>query len=101
LEPFKKLGPTNITVQSGPQSLLFPPILGSCTPNQHINIYSVALTHTDPNTFDSVFQEMDNFWQQHSDYQGRLLIQRFPNDAVVAVPDNETAYPWRNAVAHV
>lgn len=85
-----------------PQNLLFPNIFGSCTPNQHINIYTVAITETDPATLETVFDDFQTMWTTYSGYQGRLLIQRFPNDAVVgSVSENATAFPWRDAVAHV
>lgn len=83
------------------QNHLFPPILGSCTPHQHINIYSAAVKRTDPEILESVFNDLNIFWRQHSGYQGRLLIPRMANDAVARVPHNETAFPWREAIAHV
>lgn len=84
-----------------PQNTLFPPILGSCTPGQKVNIYSVAVRRTDPETLDSVFADMNQFWHQHTGYQGRLLIPRFANDAAASVEHNETSFPWRKAIAHM
>jgi len=84
-----------------PQSEMFPPDHGSCLPDQRINIYTMALKQFDPPTFDEFYPRMVDFWQQHPEYDGRLLIQRFPNDAVVAVPDAETVYPWRDAIANM
>ena len=81
-----------------PQSQMFPPDHGSCTPNQHINVYTLALKQIDPPTFDSFYTRIMEMWQKYPDYQGRLLIERFPNDAVKAVPDAETAFAWRDAI---
>lgn len=101
LKPFKDLGPVSEMVQMTPQNQLFPNILGACDPNQDINIYSLALTHTDPQAFQEAFDAMSDFWARFPGYQGRLLIQRFPNDAVLQVPSVETAYPWRDALIQV
>ncbi|CAG7973254.1 unnamed protein product [Penicillium olsonii] len=101
LERFKKLGPLNDTVRMIPQNTLFPPVLGSCTPGQIVNIHSVAVRRTDPETLQSVFADMNRFWRQHPGYQGRLLIPRFANDAAANLPHNETSFPWRKAIAHI
>ncbi|KAK9860742.1 hypothetical protein MYU51_005963 [Penicillium brevicompactum] len=101
LEQFRKLGPLRDMVQMVPQNTLFPPVLGSCTPGQKVNIQSVAVKRTDPETLDSVFADMNQFWHEHTGYQGRLLIPRFANDATAGVKDNETSYPWRDAIAHI
>lgn len=101
LRPFTDLKPLNTTILTGPQSQLFPPILGSCDPNQHINIHSLATRRTDPKALSSAFGEFAKFWQANPGYQGRLLIQRFANDAVLAVDTRTTAYPWRDAVSHM
>ncbi|KAJ3485272.1 hypothetical protein NLG97_g6851 [Lecanicillium saksenae] len=101
LKPFIDLNPINNTILTGPQSKLFPPILGSCDPNQHINIYSHAIKRTEPETLSWAFGEFNKFWEKYKGYQGRLLIQRFANDAIRKVGDKDTAYPWRDAVAHI
>lgn len=101
LQAFDDLNPLQSTVVMTPQNELFPNVLGSCTPNQHINIYTVAVTQTDPDTLASILAEFSAMWAKYSGYQGRLLIQRFANDAVLDVSNNETAYPWRDAIAHV
>jgi hypothetical protein len=84
-----------------PQNTLFPAMLCSCTPGQKVNIYSVAVERTEPETLDSVFRDMNAFWQQHSGYQGRLLIPRIANDAAAKIQHNDTSFPWRKAIAHM
>ena len=62
-------------------------------------MHTVAVKRTDPTTLESVYNTLYDLWKRHKGFQGRLLIQRFPNDAVAAVGDEETAYPWRDAIA--
>ncbi|CAG8324267.1 unnamed protein product [Penicillium salamii] len=101
LERFRKLGPLRDTVKMVPQNTLFPPVLGSCTPGQKVNIHSTAVKRTDPETLESIFADMNRFWRQQIGYQGRLLIPRFANDATAKVHRNETSFPWRTAIAHM
>lgn len=68
---------------------------GACVPNQHINIYTVALKQIHVPTFESFFAKLDDFWRAFPDYQGRLLLQKYGTDAVVDVPDEESAYAHR------
>jgi hypothetical protein len=84
-----------------PQKDLFPPVMGSCDTGQHINVYSLAATRIDPEALEAAYADMYNMWQKHDGYQGRLLIQRFSNDAVMRIPSHESAYPWRDAIAHM
>ena len=49
---------------------------GACTPNQHINIYSVVLKQIHTPTFESFFGKLVQFWNDHPTFQGRWLMQR-------------------------
>lgn len=69
---------------------------GACKPNQHINIYTLGLKQIDPPTFESFFANLTDFWEANPDFQGRWLLQRYPNHAVQAVSDDETAYGFRD-----
>ncbi len=69
---------------------------GACVPNQHINIYTVGLKQIHPPVFESFFANLTDFWVANPDFQGRLLLQRYPNQALQAVPDAETAYAYRD-----
>ncbi|KAK3683408.1 hypothetical protein B0T22DRAFT_519299 [Podospora appendiculata] len=89
------------TIAMTPQKDLYPPIQGSCDPNQHINLYSLAVAKLDPAALQAAYGDMVNMWQSYPGYQGRMLIQRFPNDAVAKAPWYETAYPWRDAIAQI
>lgn len=101
LEPFKRIGPMSMDFKSLPQNELFPPVFGSCDPNQHINMHTVAVKQIDPPALETVYNTLYRLWNEHPGFQGRLLIQRFPNNAVAAVDDDKTAYPWRDAIAYM
>lgn len=104
VEPFKRLGPTmsNISMVPGDGYMdaaffrFFGGDNGACTPNQHINIYTIALKQTHAPTFESFFGNLTKFWEDNPDYQGRLLMQRYPNDGPSMVPDDATAFPYRD-----
>jgi len=74
---------------------------GACTPNQHINIYTVALKQTHPTTFESFFANLTGFWKANPDYQGRLLMQRYPTDGPLATADEKTAYAYRDVKTYM
>ncbi|KAL2810520.1 hypothetical protein BJX63DRAFT_444698 [Aspergillus granulosus] len=103
VQPFVDLGPTmsNITSVTSRQLMdaaffsFFGGNNGACVPNQHINIYTVGLKHIHVPTFESFFNNLDGFWREYPDYQGRLLLQRYANNAVIDVPDEDSAYGQR------
>jgi hypothetical protein len=103
LQPFFELNPTRSQVITIQQNKLFDAAFfnffgldnGACTPNQHLNIYTVGLKHYSPPTFKSFFANMTAFWIANPDYQGRLLLQRYSNKVVDSVSDEETAYAYR------
>ena len=70
---------------------------GACTPNQHINIYSMALKQIHTPTFESFFAKLVDFWREYPGFQGRWLLQRYATDGPLTVPGSETAYGYRDA----
>ena len=74
---------------------------GGCEKGNRVNIYSLALKQTDVAAWEAHFNELANFYVQYPGYAGRLLVQRFPNQAALAVADAATAYPLREAKIHV
>jgi hypothetical protein len=70
---------------------------GACTPNQHINIYSVALKQIDTPTFSSFYAKLVEFWTAHPTFQGRWLLQRYATNGPLATPDEDSAYAFRHA----
>ncbi|KAL8964735.1 MAG: hypothetical protein Q9183_004249 [Haloplaca sp. 2 TL-2023] len=70
---------------------------GACTPNQHINIYSMALKQMHSPTFESFFANLVDFWREYPGFQGRWLLQRYATDGPLTVPSPATAYGYRDA----
>ena len=70
---------------------------GACVRRNNVNIYSLALKRTDSATWESHFAELAAFYIKYPEYQGRFLAERYPTQAVLAVPDTQTAYPYREA----
>lgn len=53
-------------------------------------------------TYQTAFEKMAQFYSDHEDGRGAMLsLELFPNEAARAVPDDATAYPWRDTVAHL
>lgn len=109
LEPFKSLKPDMSNISSVPAEGIMDAAFfnsfgqdnGACTPNQHINIYTVALKRIHPPTLEAFFSKLVNFWHANPDYQGRLLMQRYSTDGPMAVRDEATAYAYRDAKAYM
>jgi fumiquinazoline A oxidase len=70
---------------------------GACNDQNYVNIYSLSLNQTDVSTWESYFADLAEFYVQYPEYQGRLLAERYPTQAVLAVPDSKTAYAYREA----
>ncbi|KAK9772990.1 putative FAD-binding PCMH-type domain-containing protein [Seiridium cardinale] len=101
LQPFRDLGPLVSNIGMVQQNEMFPADHGACVPNQRINLYTVAFRQTDPPSLESYYAHLVDMWQSWPDYDGRLLIMRYATDTALTVPDSDTAYPWRDAIAHM
>lgn len=109
LKPFMSLNPERSNISSVPAEGILDAAFfnffgqdnGACTPNQHINIYTVALKQSHPPTFETFFSELVKFWYANPDYQGRLLMQRYSTDGPMAVADDETAYAYRDVKTYM
>lgn len=109
LNPFKSMNPerSNISTVLAVDIMdaaffnFFGQDNGACTPNQHINIYTVALKSIHPPTFEAFFSRMVQFWHANPDYQGRLLMQRYSTDGPKAIADDATAYAHRDVTTHL
>ncbi|KAL8665054.1 MAG: hypothetical protein Q9202_002610 [Teloschistes flavicans] len=102
LDPFSTIGPilSNITTVPWNKELdaaFFGSTNGACVRHNNVNIYSLALQQTDVATWTSHFDSLAAFYKQYPTYQGRFLAERYPTQAVEAVPDSKTAYPHRRA----
>ncbi|KAK5656793.1 hypothetical protein OQA88_4341 [Cercophora sp. LCS_1] len=104
LRPFQSLQPERSNISAVPAEGIMDAAFfnffgqdnGACTPNQHINIYTVALRQFHAPTFEAFFADLVGFWHANPTYQGRLLMQRYPTDAPMAVDDDATAYAYRD-----
>ncbi|CAI7678275.1 unnamed protein product [Penicillium pancosmium] len=109
LQPFESLQPEMRNVSSIPAEQMMDAAFfnffgmdnGACTPNQHINIYTVALRQFHAPTFQFFYSKLVDFWTANPSYQGRLLIQRYSNEGPMAVPDNATAYAYRDVKTYM
>lgn len=75
---------------------------GNCQKNLSRNAYTANLRKLSSSTFQATFEKMGQFFDQYPDARSSgILLETFPNQAMVAVPDNATAYPWRDAVGYM
>lgn len=67
-----------------------------CEDDLFINMYGMGLAQTYIPTFESFFADLTSFYEAHESYEGTWTIQRYGIQNTMAVPESETAYPWRN-----
>ncbi|KAI9879288.1 MAG: hypothetical protein M1830_009018 [Pleopsidium flavum] len=106
LRPFFALNPIRSSIEMVPWSeVISTSYFGfdstACVDGQYVNAYSIGLKCTEVSTFESFFAELSDFSRQHPNIHSNLVIHRFPTQAVLAVPDSETAYPHRQLKMHV
>lgn len=102
LDPFLAIQPILSNVSSVPwnkqlDAAFFGATNGACVRRNRVNIYSLALKQTDVATWTAHFDALAEFYLQYPEYQGRFLAERYPTQAVLAVPEDGTAYPYRQA----
>ena len=65
-------------------------------------IYGVNLRQFDPAAFESAIDKLVKLYNEVPAARGSLyVIEFFPNNAVLEVPDEDTAYPWRDAICNL
>ncbi|OPB46331.1 hypothetical protein A0O28_0064520 [Trichoderma guizhouense] len=68
-----------------------------CQPNQPRSLFSLNQKIYSANGYQAGFKKIEKYFY---DYPGgrdtTLVIENFPNQAVAAVPDDSTAFPWRD-----
>lgn len=73
-----------------------------CQKNLSHNAYSANLRNLSSSTFQATFAKMADFYAKYPDARSTtILIETFPNQAMAAVPDDATAYPWRDAIGYM
>ncbi|KAL4913598.1 hypothetical protein BDW62DRAFT_220572 [Aspergillus aurantiobrunneus] len=107
LEPILSLGPVYTDITELPWNRLnavagFSGDAATCEPGSIHNIYGVNLRKRSASTWTSVFEMMSMLYQSTPGARTSILtFEAWGNQAVAAVPDEETAYPWRDAEVYV
>ncbi len=64
--------------------------------------YAATVRKISANTLQTVFEKLTRFLIDHPDARSTSMqVETFPNQAALAVPAESTAYPWRDALAHL
>ena len=106
LQPFLNLKTLQVNISMVPWNKLYTAVffgtdVTSCLSNHHLNSAGQGLKQTDVATFESFFTDFTDFYRQHLEINGAFVATRYPNQAVLAVPDEETAYPYRDIKTHL
>lgn len=73
-----------------------------CADGQIYDIYALNLRTFDVPTLTVSFEKMAKFWEQEPAGRNSVIVlETWPIQATVAVPDAATAYPWRDATTYV
>lgn len=106
MKPFTNLGPAlqdskmvswnNIT-----NAMYFGLGTGACAKGTYTNPYTLGAKQTDVTTLASFTTDLFNFQLQNPSISVLFVTHRFPTQAVLAVPDDATAYPNRVLQAHL
>lgn len=68
---------------------------------QH-SMFGVNVRNVSASTYVDVFEKLDDFWNSNPAAQGSSFsLEFFSNSAMEAVPDDATAYPWRDTKAYL
>lgn len=107
LQPFIDLKPTAQRISTVPwnrylATALFESEPFFCAKGDVHSIYSAGVKNFDVETHISAFNELAQFYSTTpAARESSILIEFFANQAVVAVPSESTAYPWRDIQAQV
>ncbi|KAJ3580058.1 hypothetical protein NPX13_g507 [Xylaria arbuscula] len=108
LKPFFDINPVvaaNKTLPADeiPKTVLLGIIQASCnTTNGIYGIHTVNVRQYSACTYSSVFDKFDAYLKQYPESQSSVLIfETFSTKSSLAVPDGETAYPWRDATGNI
>ncbi|RYP55560.1 hypothetical protein DL769_010117 [Monosporascus sp. CRB-8-3] len=73
-----------------------------CQGNTVRDLYSLNLKNYSASTYEETFAKLEKFYADHPGGRNSVVsIEFFPNQAMAAVPLDETAYPWRDSTAYV
>ena len=72
-----------------------------CTKPQILDIFGFNLKTFDAPTMSLAMKKMGKFFEANPNARNSaIVLETWPNQAVAAVPDDETAYPWRDATTY-
>ncbi|KAL8743199.1 MAG: hypothetical protein Q9184_008142, partial [Pyrenodesmia sp. 2 TL-2023] len=107
MAPVLALNPPVSNIQVVPWNKLVPTAAGGanallCPKNSSHNTWWANLRSLPSSTFQASFDELNNFYKQYPEARGTTInAETFPNQAMAAVPDDDSAYPWRDAQGHI
>ncbi|KAK7532590.1 FAD-dependent oxidase [Phyllosticta citricarpa] len=107
IKPFLNLSPMVQEISTVPWNQLLSKAAFGATAlecikgNQH-SMFGVNVRNISASTYIDVFEKMTDFWTRENAAQGSSFsIEFFSNAAMVAVPQDATAYPWRDTKAYL
>ncbi|KAL8988161.1 MAG: hypothetical protein Q9177_002723 [Variospora cf. flavescens] len=107
MAPVLALNPPITNIQVVPWNKLVSTAAGGadaliCPKNVSHNTWWANLRSLPSSTFQASFDELNNFYKQYPEARGTTInAETFPNQAMAAVPDDDSAYPWRDALGHI
>ncbi|KAK6066639.1 FAD binding domain-containing protein [Seiridium cupressi] len=73
----------------------------ACGRRQHINMYGIAARKTDASALETFANDLLDFSRTNNNITTSLVVHRFATQAVLRVPDEDSAYPYRNVQMHI
>ncbi|KAI1087260.1 hypothetical protein F5B19DRAFT_476179 [Rostrohypoxylon terebratum] len=107
IAPIFGLGLTNITTTVVPWSKLSATIFygvdaSTCSGNRSVDMYGVTMRAISAPTYQAAVEKMTKLYAENAEARESMLTFEFlPNEAALSVPDDATAYPWRDAIAYL
>ncbi|KAI1448849.1 hypothetical protein F5Y02DRAFT_414852 [Annulohypoxylon stygium] len=107
IAPILGLGLTNVTTTVVPWSKLSATIFygvdsSTCSKNRSVDMYGVTMRAMSAPTYQAAVEKMTKLYADNAEARGSMLTFEFlPNEAALSVPDDATAYPWRDAIAYL
>lgn len=74
---------------------------GACADRRYINAYTTGLKQTDVATLETFLADLLAFSSRYLDIRNNFVIHRWPQQAVLAVQDGATVYPYRDLKMHM
>ena len=104
LAPFFDMTPIvvaakNIPFTQVPNVVLMGVTEASCNTSETLqSIHTVNVRQFAADTYISTFEKFDAFMKAYPDSRASaVILETFSNHAALSVPDEDTAYPWRDS----